>query len=327
MANYALMEVPMHRRKAISTLVAGALLAPPLRASAQSIVDTFKVIMVPTEDAAAVYHAIRTGMFRKAGLDIEFVPASSGGAATTAVIGGTYEMAKPALIGTFSAFLRDVPIQIVGPGFIHTPEHPNALLQIAPDSNFRTGADLNGKTMAVQTLNDVGSLACRAWVDKNGGDWRSLKYLELPNSAVEDAIARHRVDVGSMTAPALDISLAAGTTKTLGDGFGAIAPIVMLGGYIARREWVATHTDTLRRFNRVLSEVVGYFNTHLPETAPLVAELTKIEIANVSKMNRTVSGTTLDPKLIQPLIDAAVKYEVIPRSFKASEILWNAGRR
>jgi hypothetical protein len=34
-----------------------------------------------------------------------------------------------------------------------------------------------------------------------------------------------------------------------------------------------------------------------------------------------VSGTSLDPKLIQPLIDAAAKYKVIPQAFPATALL------
>ena len=63
-----------------------------------------------------------------------------------------------------------------------------------------------------------------------------------------------------MTSPALDTSLAAGTTKTLGDGFAAIAAVVMLGGYIARRDWIGQNTDALLRFNRVVTTAAGYVN-------------------------------------------------------------------
>lgn len=313
----------MHRRELVSslTLSSVALLAKPSRTWAQGA-EKIRVAGVLTEDITSLYYAIKTGMFQKVGLDVEIAPTSSGAAATTALIAGTYEIAKPALIAVFAAHLRGIPISIIAPGFVHTPQHPNALLQIAADSPYKTATDLNGRTMGVQALNDIGSLACRAWIDKGGGDWKSLRFLELPNSATEEALIQHRVDVASMTSPALDISLAAGTTKTLADGFMAIAPVVMLAGYIARPDWIAQHADVVRKFSRVVSEVSNYFNTHLTETAQWVSDMTKIEFANVSKMNRTMLGTTLDVRLVQPLIDAAVKYGVIPRAFNVREIFW-----
>lgn len=69
--------------------------------------------------------------------------------------------------------------------------------------------------------------------------------------------------------------------------------------------------------------MANYFNTHLAETAQLVSEVTKIELANVAKMNRSMLGTILDPTLVQPLIDAAAKFGGIPRTFQAREVIWS----
>ncbi len=55
----------------------------------------------------------------------------------------------------------------------------------------------------------------------------------------------------------------------------------------------------------------------------LVVELTKITVAPNEKMHRTLNAASLDPALLQPAIDAAAKYGIIPRSFPAREILWS----
>ena len=124
-------------------------------------------------------------------------------------------------------------------------------------------------------------------MDKNGGDWRSLQEVEFPNSAAEAALVRHDIDVDLMTSPVLDVALAAGTTRTIGDAFEAIAPVFMMGAYVARPDWAAQHCDAIRTFNRVLAVAVNYVNTHLTETAPLVTELTKVPLPTVLKMART----------------------------------------
>jgi len=41
----------------------------------------------------------------------------------------------------------------------------------------------------------------------------------------------------------------------------------------------------------------------------------------VQKMNRVDGATALDPKEIQPLIDAAAKYHLIPAAFPATDML------
>ena len=300
--------------------------AAPAGVRAQAALEKIRMVAPPAEDLTNLYYGIKAGMFARAGLEVEMVPAGSGAAATTAVITGTYEVARTSMLVVFAAHLRNIPIAIVAPSIVNTARTPFAELQIAVDSPYKTGADFNGKTMAVPTLGDINSLATKAWVDKNGGDWRSLKFVEIPNVAMEAAIADHRVAGAVLQSPQLDASVAAGTSKTLADAYAAIAPAFMGAAYVARTDWAAQHADALRRFVRVLAEAAGYVNTHPVETAPLVAELTKIEIANTAKIHRTLNATTLDPALVQPVIDAAAKYELIARSFPARELFWNDGK-
>lgn len=314
----------MRRRQAVSRLALASLaaLAVPYHAQAQGTPEKIRLAGPPTEDLTSLYYAIKNGHFTRAGTDVELVGTSSGAAATAAVIAGTYEMGKTSAIAIFTAHLRSIPIRVVAPELIYTSRSPFALLQIPVDATYKTGADLNGKTIGVPALNDLNVLATRAWVDRNGGDWKSLKFVEVPNAVLEAALQQHRIDAAMIQPPQLDASLAAGTSKTLGDGYGAIAPSFYLGLFIARADWAAQHGDALRKFNRVMAEASAYVNSHPAETAPLVAELTKITLANTEKMHRSLIGTTLDLGLLQPLIDAAAKYDLIPRGFPAREIVW-----
>jgi NitT/TauT family transport system substrate-binding protein len=314
----------MRRREAVSAAVFASLVTMvPRAARAQAAPEKLRVAAVTAEDLTGLYYAVKTGMFGRVGLDVEMVPVANGSAATTAVITGTYELARSSLIAILSAHLRGIPVTIVAPSIVSTQRNPNSVLQIAADAPYKTGADLNGKTIASAGLGDLNSLSARAWVDANGGDSRTLKFVEIPLVALEAALVSHRVDAAVMGSPQLDASLAAGTTKTLGLSYVAIGPAVMSAAYVARGDWVAQHTDTLRKFTRVLAEANTYVGAHPAETLPLVAELTKIPLANSERMHRTLNATQLDPALVQPIIDVAAKYEVLSRAFPAREILWS----
>lgn len=312
----------MRRRQALSTIALASLAFTAETKRAQSA-ERVQVAGPMAEDATNLFYGVKSGAFERAGLSVEIVTMATGAAATTAMITGTYDIAKTSLLAVFSAHLAGIPIVIVEPALINQPQHPSSLLQVAPDSTIKTGADLNGKVCGCSALNDIAVLGIRAWSDKNGGDWKSLKFVELPNSAMEAALQAHRVDAGILQNPQLDASLTAGTTKTLGDAFSAIAPTYMAAVYIARRDWAAQHADTLRRFNEAYLQATRYVNTHAPETVPYAAELTKIEPAVMAKMRRSQNGTVLDAALLQPIIDAAVKYQTLPRAFSAREILLN----
>jgi NitT/TauT family transport system substrate-binding protein len=314
----------VRRRDCITALTLSSVTALGFRqrAGAQTV-EKLRVAGTTTEDSTNLFYAVKNGLFRRAGLDVEMVPTSSGSAATAAVIAGAYELSKTSLMAIFAAHLRDIPVVIAAPSLVFVARSPLYLLQMAPDAPYRTPVDLNGKIIGTPAIGDLNMLATRAWVEKGGGDWRSLRFVEIPNSAIEAAIAEHRVAAGILGAPHLDASLAAGTTKTLGDAYSAIAPTFMAGSYVGRSDWATQHADALRRFNRVLTEASNYVMSHPAETAPLVSEMSKIELADSAKLHRSVYATTLDAALVQPFIDAAAKFGQIPRSFPAREIFWS----
>ncbi len=310
-------------------LLRAAALAPLALWSASrpaSAAEALQIAGVPSEDMTDCYYAVKTGMFARSGLDVSLIATSSGAAATAAVVSGTYPIGKSSLLALMNAHLKGIPLVAIAPAILNEPQNARSLLQIAPDSPYKTGADLNGKTIGVPALGDATSVAIRAWVDKTGGDWRSLKFVEFPNAALEAAIVAHRVDAAILQTPQLDISLEAGTTKTLSYANEAIAPRFILAGYVALADWAQHHADEVRTFASTLASATTYVNTHRPETAPVVAEFTKATLANVAKMHRTTNPTTLDPALIQPLIDAAAKYGILERAFPAREIIWSGAK-
>jgi NitT/TauT family transport system substrate-binding protein len=317
------MEKRMRRRSALIALAAAGLAAIPDRSFAQNSLTKIRIAGTPTDAFTSVFYAIKSGMYKNAGLDVEFVPVSSGSAATAAVVGGAYEFGNTSLNPVFAAHLSGVPIVIAVPQSVYTAQNPFGLLQVAPDSTVRKAADLNGKTIGVFGLGDLGQVAVLTWMDKNGGDTSSLKFTEIPFGASPEAVATHRVDAMVLLEPLLDISMSEDKTRTLADVFGTISKSFMIGAYIARPDWLDAHADVARRFRRVTEQANMYANGHTAETAEIVAEATKIPLAVVQKMRRVAFTRSLDPSLFQPLIDLAAKYHFLARSFPANELLWN----
>ena len=315
----------MRRSTFINSAATLSLVLPGLArpALADAALEPLRLIAIPSDALTPLYYGIKTGIFKKAGIDLQIFPASSGTAATTAVIGGEYDLANTSILPVMNAHLRAVPIAIVAPQAVYTPANPFSLLQKAPDTPYKTGADLNGKIIAVSALNDISQLSISAWVDKNGGDATSLKFVEIPASATDAAIAEHRVAAGLLLEPLLDESIAAGRTKTLGDAYGAIAPKIMFAAYVARPDWASQHADLLRRFVIAAGTAAVYTNDHPAETAAMMSEVTKVPLPVMQHMRRVVCATTMDPRLVQPIIDSAVRYKLIPKAFLAEELFFS----
>lgn len=297
---------------------AAALAVGPHIVRAQAL-EKIRVAGVPTDDMTPIFYAAKNGLYQKAGLDVEIVPTSSGAAATEAVIAGTYEIGKGSLIASLLAHLKGLPLTIIGNGNIWNPKAPFSLMLIPADSPVKTGADLNGATLGTAALNDINSLAMNAWIDKNGGDSRTIKWVEIPNSAGGVALAQHRIAATMLQEPALSAALATGTVRTLAPAYSAISEHFAITVYFAQPDWTAQHLAAIKKWTRVTYDAATYTNAHHAETAAMMADVTKIPLEIISKMARNTAATNSDPSAIQSCIDMAAKYKSIPRAFPAKE--------
>jgi NitT/TauT family transport system substrate-binding protein len=304
------------RAQLIAGAAAAAALAP--RLAFGQTVEKIRFGGVPTDDLTPIFYAIKNGLYQKAGLDVEFAPTSSGTAATTAVISGAYEMGKGSLIASLLAHIRQLPLVIVGNGALWDAKNPFTQIFVAADSPYKTAPDLNGKTASSPALNDLGELGILAWMDKNGGDSKTLKWVEIPNSVAAVSVAEHRTDVCTLNEPQLHAALESGKLRVVGD-LGAVADHFSITVYFANGDWAAKHPDLVKRWVRVTYEAAAYTNTHKAETVAMMSEITKIPAAVFSKMYRVDAATTSDPSLVQAALDTAAKYKNVPRSFPAKD--------
>lgn len=282
--------------------------------------EKIRVVAVPTDDMTPIYYGIRNGEYRRAGLDVEIIAANSGSASTAAIVAGAYELGKASPMGSLLAHLRGLPLTIVANGAVWDPKHPFNLVLTASDSPIKTAADCNGKIGAVPGLNDVAHLSILQWVDRNGGDSKTMKWLEIPNSALGVALTEHRIDVTCLNEPQLSAALENGKIRRLADAFTAIAPRWVASVYLANPDWAAKNADAVRRWVKVTYELAGWCNAHQPETVAMMSDITKIPLAVFQKMSRIEGTTTNDPSLLQPVMDLGLRYNVLPRAFPVKEL-------
>jgi NitT/TauT family transport system substrate-binding protein len=296
------------------------MLASRLRADAQSLTE-IKAAGVPEESATPVLWAEQSGLFARNGLTVELDSERSGTALAAGVAGGGYQVGKSSIIPLITAFGKGIPFVLVAPGGIYRAAKPHIAMIVAADSPIRTAADMNGKTLGVSALDDLYTLGIRWWMDKNGGDSSTLKIVELPLPAVTDAITAGRIDAGGSATPQLQASLDSGKVRILAHMFDAIAPEFMYTGWFSNAAYVASHLDVMRTFSRVERQAAAYVNQHPDQTVDALSKFTAISRDVIAKMLRAQMGTTLDPKLIQPVVDVCVHYKVIPAPINAAQMI------
>ncbi|HEV8022671.1 MAG TPA: ABC transporter substrate-binding protein [Candidatus Lustribacter sp.] len=244
------------------------------------------------------------GIFRRNGLDVKVSALTGGGAIIAAIAGGSLEAGFSNAVSAAQAIQRGIPIIVLTPAAEWPAERSDTLLVKARGSKLKSAADLNGKIVSVTTLNGGLEASTRLWIDKNGGDSKSVHFLELPGTEMTAALKAGRIDAAMLSEPLLTENR--NDVEQLADPFSAVAPRWTVGVFVASKAWVTANPDLARKFVQGMMDTAHWANTHHAETAKIVAPLAGIPLSTFTLMARSRYGYELSAALLQPEVDQAV---------------------
>lgn len=280
-----------------------------------------RVETAPDEDSVACLYAQESGIFRRLGLDVELQASRSGSAIASAVVGGAVDVGKSSLTGLITAHVRGVPFVLIAPAALYDSAAPVTGTVVRAGSALRTPRDLDGKTVSVQSLKGQMQIATMAWIDDHGGDSSSVQFVELPPPSVLPALEAGRIDAATCANPTLSELLASKSARLLGWSSDSMGKHYLLAAYFCTAAFAAKNPEVILRFARGIAQGAAYTNGHRAQTIPLVARFTSIAPETIARMTRVTCAQTLDPRDIQPVVDASVRYKLIPAAFDARDLI------
>jgi NitT/TauT family transport system substrate-binding protein len=275
------------------------------------------VALSPFEGQANVYYAQELGLFKRAGVNVEIQQAQGSAATVAGIIGGSLQIGAGSPIPLVTARERGFDLMLIAPGTIADAATQTGLLTVAT-SALRSGKDLAGKAVGVNTLGSVDQIAVQSWVDRTGGDSHAVKFLEVPGTLMLDALTTGRIDAALMADPNYTVAIASGRTRVLALVNDAIAKRFMITAWFSTRTWANANPESVRKFGAALNEASAWAVKN-PE--PAAAVLRKY-LRTTTQRAHEQHARSLDAALLQPLIDAAVKYGSLPRPIDIREMIW-----
>ena len=313
-------ESPGMKRSAMITISAAALAASTLPALAQTA-NTVRFGVVGVEEAALPYYAQEKGLFKAAGLDVTLTVLGNGGAVTSAVLGGALDVGITNSGSMSAAFLRGLPLQMLACGAVYAPRSPISHLAVGK-GGITTAKDLTGKTFAVSTLHDMIQGTVLAWIEKNGGDWKAINFIEMPPPQMAAAIVAKRIDGAAIVEPFFTASK--NDLSNLGYNYSAVnndKPFQTLGIVVAK-EYFDKNAATAKKVAGAIHEAAKWANNpkNFAEAGTLLAAFTKVDPAIIAGYPRLAFAESNNPGLIQPVVDMLTKYTYISHGFSAADL-------
>jgi len=305
------------RRDALALLAAPALagLTGTLTAGAQT--TPVRIAGGTIDVTASGYYALDGGFFNRVGLNADLVSVANGAAAAAAITAGDLDFGCINIVALASAHENGLPFVWAAPGGAYSSQSPTAAMVVAKTSSIRTAKDLEGKTVAVVLLKQLADIALHSWLDKNGVNAASIRYIEMPYSAMDAALLAGRIDAACIEEPVLSQTLA-GNGRLLANGYDAIAPQFCEAAWVCSASFAKAYPDVIKKFGDAIAMTADWANKNRPLTDKILEKYGKTTLP--PGMHRCVFPQRMRASDFQPVIDASVKYGVIKMPFRAADM-------
>jgi NitT/TauT family transport system substrate-binding protein len=313
----------LRRRGAVLFIAALTLLSAfrsPVTAADETA--TLQVGTIPIIDVAPLYLGVAKGFFRAAGLTIVFSPAQGGAAIVPAVIKNDDQIGFSNTVSLLLARAHGIPVQIVSAGSQASGAASSspAAVVVENGSAIRKMSDLRGKTIAVNTLHNIGDTTIRAVLDQNEIDSADVHFVEMGFAEMPSALKRGVVDAIWANEPFLTAALQDGA-RTIFDSYNGFDSRLAVAVYFTSDSFATSHPELVRRFQQAMSRSLLYAQTHADAARAILASYTGLEKRDASRLRLPGWKTTIDEPSLSKLEAAMMHYGLLSMPVEFGAIL------
>ncbi|MDX3383199.1 ABC transporter substrate-binding protein [Streptomyces niveiscabiei] len=250
--------------------------------------------VIPIVDVAPLYLGQKQGFFEKRGIRLKTVTAQGGAAIIPGVVSGQFQFGFSNTTSLLLAQTKGVPIKAVANGAASNGKVGSDVtaVLVKKDSPAKSAKDLAGRTVAVNTLQNIGDTTVRETVRRAGGDPSKVKFVEIPFDQMPAALDDGRVDAAWMGEPSQTIAKGQGA-RVIASPFAETDPALTVAAYFTSTKIAQQNPALVKKFTEAMNESLEYASAHPDEARQTLTTYTKI------------SGDVLD-KLILPSWPTAV---------------------
>ncbi|WP_082100309.1 ABC transporter substrate-binding protein [Demequina maris] len=264
--------------------------------------------VIPILDVAPLYLGISEGFFEEEGLNITTELAQGGAAIVPGVVSGQFQFGFSNVTSLILAESNDLGVVAVGPGGSTTGDLMNdwAAVVTLADSGISSPKDLEGKKVAVNTLNNINTSTINKMVRDDGGDPSTIEYVELAFPDIVPAVASGDVDAGQVVEPFTTIAKGQDMVN-LGSNYAATDPNLMIAEYFTSATYAEENPDVVAAFQAALTRSFEYATENPDAVRAVLADYTSMDEATQQAVTLLSWPSEIDANTVQLLADLAVE--------------------
>jgi NitT/TauT family transport system substrate-binding protein len=272
---------------------------------------TIEVGVVPVVDVAPLYLGIDQGFFEEEGLDVRPAVAQGGAAIIPAVVQGDQEIGFSNIVSLLIGQTEDLPVQVISQGIQATddPENDTAAIAVTADSDIQEAADLEGKTIAINTLRNISELTLSAALEGEGVDVSTINFVEVPLPDMVGQLEAGQVDAAGLVEPFITTGKAAGHRMLIYDRV-ATEPELTVATYFTSDAYLESNPEVVEGFVRAMNRSLEYATENPDEARQAIGEYTEIPPEVLEEVVLPLWQTDLNVPSIELISELMVTYGI-----------------
>jgi NitT/TauT family transport system substrate-binding protein len=283
---------------------------------------TLRVGVIPIADVAPLYLGMKKGFFEEEQLTLKPQLAEGGAAITPAVVSGDFQIGFSNTISLLIAASQDLPVEIISQGVLagKTEEQAWADLLVLKDGPIEDPKDLEGKTIAVNTLKNICEVTIKASLEKEGVAVDTLKFTEVPFPDMNAALEAGRVDGACVVEPFVSQGKA-GKARGIDPFYVRTAPDLTVATYFTSKQYAQENGDVVDRFVKAMNRSLTYAQSHPDEVRDVLLEYTEIPPEAAEQIKLPIWRPDLNEPTIELLSELSLKYGLIEEQPDLDELI------
>jgi ABC-type nitrate/sulfonate/bicarbonate transport system substrate-binding protein len=283
---------------------------------------TLNVGVIPIADVAPLYLGMKKGFFEEEQLTIKPQLAEGGAAITPAVVSGDFQIGFSNTISLLIAASQDLPVEIISQGVLggKTEEEAWADLLVLKDGPIKEPKDLEGKTIAVNTLKNICEVTIKASLEEEGVAVEKLSFAEVPFPDMNAALEAGRVDGACVVEPFVSQGKA-GKARGIDPFYVRTAPDLTVATYFTSTQYAEENADVVDRFVKAMNRSLTYAESHPDEVREVLLDYTEIPPEAAEQIQLPIWRPDLNEPTIERLSELSLKYGLIEEEPDLDELI------
>jgi NitT/TauT family transport system substrate-binding protein len=290
---------------------------------APTTLDVQETAGVPS---AFVAFGMAKGFFAEQRLKINLQSSQGGATTVPALVSGKIQVAGSNVVSLLIAASKGLPVEAIAPG---TSAHGSGqkdfgALMVAKGSSIRDVKELAGKTVAVNTLNNIAEVVVKASLQKSGVDPARVKLREIDFPEMAPALAKHDVDAAFLIEPFVTIARRAGD-RIVDYSYVTTEPHLQVGAYAVSRKFAKENPDAVKRYRAAVGATATYLMAHQDEFRTFLAKQAKTPAKLAAAMQLPTFTTKLNTASMQRTAGLVQRFGLVKDPVKVDALTGGEG--